>query len=211
MKTLHSPFKSLFLASGLFSLLCIGLSAPAHADATIQLQKGMFSPSGKIQVKHSSSISTSSIISPQYAKWRHGVSLEIEPGINYFVTDQLSLGINIQFYRNIYTSSEDSYPWTRIGANLNAKYYFKSEGTVIPFAGFHGGLGHTWSQRHDASSNSFSLGGSAGVLIALSSHFGLELGLESTYTKSKASDQSYTSERSHVETPIGTLNFVGLF
>ncbi len=211
MKSLHSSFKSLILASGLFSLLCIGLSAPAHADATIQLQKGMLSPSGKLQVKHSSSISTSSMISPQYAKWGHGVSLKIEPGINYFITDQLSLGINIQFYKNLYTSAEDSDLWPRISANLNAKYYFKSKGTVIPFAGLHGGLGHAWSQRFDASSTGVSLGGSAGVLIALSSHFGLELGLESTYSKSKASDRSYTSESSSVETPIGTLNFVGLF
>ena len=211
MKPPHSPFKTLLLASGLFSLLCIGLSAPAHADATIQLQQGMFSPSGKLQVKHSSHNWSTSFTSSQNTKWSHGVSLKIEPGINYFITDQLSLGINIQFYKNLYTSVEDSDLWPRIGANLNAKYYFKSKGAVIPFAGFHGGLGHAWSQRFDASSTSLQLGGSAGVLIALSSHFGLELGLESTYLKGKGSDQSYTSERSHVETPIGTLNFVGLF
>ncbi|MGC6524731.1 MAG: outer membrane beta-barrel protein [Flavobacteriaceae bacterium] len=114
------------------------------------------------------------------------------PSANYFVMDNLSVGLGLLFESATEKEGSDEDKTSSFAALPTATYFFKSDSQIVPFVGLGAGLMSTsYGDKDENKYNGFAFGANGGIAYFISDSVSLNLGLSylNSSLKNKKNDK----------------------
>jgi len=127
-----------------------------------------------------------SAIMPEEGEDLTGFLLNVAPTVGYFLIDRLALLGALQVIV-AFGDHRSSLP-KQVGFEVGPRYYFPAT-TLVPYAGVSLGLGCSIPDEGDTGKH-LTVAGSAGMLIAMNAHVGIDVGTRIQYSVSLGSGVS---------------------